>query len=681
MIEIPKQLQLDDLKFILIAEKSKIPIETDWTNSNNYKYNDPKLLEHLNSSGNYGVLCGAGKLVIVDIDDISIIDKMNKLFPNTLTIKTGGGKRHYYLKLEGDIDQNYIVLKNGAGELRVKNCQVVAPGSFHPSGTTYQILNDNPIQIITKKELYKLLEDYLDIGGKSAQHQIVVDKNYIDIEIIPKLKDEKTKALITKDSKSYTPEAYGFPSRSERDQRVVTSLILSGFGQYVKSIFDLYPIGDKYREHVNGDAYLKKSIENARKYSGVADDIAISLEEEINNIKNDRVLRNKLDFYLQQLAKLEKWSDIKYLTGLIAHITLISKKDLERRIEILQEGEKEDIMFSVEEIMNMSFPDIQFFIENMIPEKSLIFIQGKPGQFKSMLTLYICISMVAKKNFLDKYNTLKVPKILYYDLENEILEIKKRINFLTSGMGLTCNDIKGLHISKTFKLKNVKEELEKCKNYDIIVLDSLRRFLEGDENQSSNTNKFYIDFLKQLIEMGKTVIVILHEKKGEYENAYEGSRLEMVRGSGDIGAQADLVYALTKLMETKKLGSKNVIMDFHLSLEKNRKSIDFENLSFRVEKDNILQCTKLNFSNFGKPMTSHQRLKAKIVEFVKEKKMAKRQEIAEYIRNSTDYSDTSLTKTLAELIKNQDLTQEHYGEYKIFEESALTKKDEQGSLF
>jgi archaellum biogenesis ATPase FlaH len=670
-IVVPEQLQKEDFRFVLLADKSKIPIESEWTTTNNYKYNDPKLLEHLKNGGNYGVLAGANKLMIVDIDNVDLIPEMDELFPDTLTVKTGGGKRHYYLRLEGDIEQNFIVMKNGAGELRVKNCQVVAPGSIHPSGTEYEISNNKQVQIMTKKEILKRLESHLETRATSIQQQMVVDKAFLDTEVMPKL-SEYIRNLINKDPKSYTPDVYGFPSRSERDQKIVVTLLLKGFGQYVKSIFDLYPIGDKYKEHTNGEAYLKRCIETGRKYSGVTNDTSISLEEEINAM-NDRVLRNKIDFYLQQISKLDKWSDIKYLIGAIAYKTKISKKDLEKRLDIINDEKKETIIFTMNDIINMKIPEIQFFIENLIPEKSLIFVQGKPGQFKSLLVLYTCIAMLAKKDFLNKLKTLKTPKILYYDLENEILDIKKRITSLTNGLKVPCSDIKNLDICKTFKLRNVEKELERCKDYEVIVLDSYRRFLEGDENQSANTNKFYNEFLKPLQEMGKTVIVILHEKKGEYDNAYEGARLEMVRGSGDIGAQPDLVYALTKIGENKKLGSKNTVTDLHLSLEKNRKSVEFENMIFRVEFDQATTSTFLTFVNFGKPPKPHERLKTQIADFIQAKQVAKRKEINEHIMSITNYTESSITKALAELIRNKDIVQEQHGEYKLTEDPSNVK--------
>src|SRR3990167_2402048 len=98
-IKIPKQLQKEEFRFILINKESKRPIEEHWVTKNNYKYNDEKLLNWINhENNNYGVLCGVGNLVVLDIDNLSIINDLKNIIPDTFTIETGSGKKHFYFK-------------------------------------------------------------------------------------------------------------------------------------------------------------------------------------------------------------------------------------------------------------------------------------------------------------------------------------------------------------------------------------------------------------------------------------------------------------------------------------------------------------------------------------------------------------------------------------------------------
>ena len=103
-MEIPKQLQNPEFRFCLVNKWNaknkegkpigKAPFETAWQKKG-YKFDDPKLIAHIKAGGNYGVIGGYGKLVIVDIDDVELGEELEKKF-QTFTVKTGGGGRHFY---------------------------------------------------------------------------------------------------------------------------------------------------------------------------------------------------------------------------------------------------------------------------------------------------------------------------------------------------------------------------------------------------------------------------------------------------------------------------------------------------------------------------------------------------------------------------------------------------------
>ena len=63
-------------------------------------------------------------------------------------------------------------------------------------------------------------------------------------------------------------QRYGYKSRSEADQAVVTALIAKGATpDEVKAIFHSYPVGQKYREKGSaGNAYLKHCIQSAKNH-------------------------------------------------------------------------------------------------------------------------------------------------------------------------------------------------------------------------------------------------------------------------------------------------------------------------------------------------------------------------------------------------------------------------------
>lgn len=165
MIEIPKQLQNENFRFILLNSKSKLPLENAWTlleeeytkqadgswknkltgelytitektvngdkiekpyigEIHNYKYNDIKLLNWLNNDGNYGVLLGPGNLRVLDADDVEFAKKCIEQI-KTFTIRTCGGGYHFYFISNYDKTINFK-----GGEWKARDVQVVGPNCY-----------------------------------------------------------------------------------------------------------------------------------------------------------------------------------------------------------------------------------------------------------------------------------------------------------------------------------------------------------------------------------------------------------------------------------------------------------------------------------------------------------------------------------------------------------------------
>ena len=157
-MNIPKQLQQKDFRFVLIRPKDKAPFEMQWQKIRNYPYDHKRLELH---KGNLGIIAGYGNLVILDIDDLKLINEFDKKC-NTFSVKTGSGGRHYYFLCDEDFQRSYYVLGSKQGELRCLNAQVVIPGSTHPNGNQYEVFNDIEIQKISKKKIHSFLGDLLD---------------------------------------------------------------------------------------------------------------------------------------------------------------------------------------------------------------------------------------------------------------------------------------------------------------------------------------------------------------------------------------------------------------------------------------------------------------------------------------------------------------------------------------
>jgi len=148
---------LKDLKFCRVKYKSKAPFENDWVNKP-YSYN-----EISNFRGeNYGVLCGYNNLAVIDCDKEELSLLVEQLLPETFTVETGSGGKHFYYFIPNL--KKKIILNAGEdhlGEIQFKGQQVVGAGSIHPNGKEYIYSKDLEIQTISVEKIKEVLGSFM----------------------------------------------------------------------------------------------------------------------------------------------------------------------------------------------------------------------------------------------------------------------------------------------------------------------------------------------------------------------------------------------------------------------------------------------------------------------------------------------------------------------------------------
>lgn len=116
-------------------------------------------------------MTGVGNLVVFDVDDLPRLEELNIItqIPKTFTVETGRGGKHFYLICKGLKDK--MVLEDPElkdlegdslhlGEIQALGEQVVGPGSLHPNGNYYKVIEDAPIATVEKNVLLKLIEPF-----------------------------------------------------------------------------------------------------------------------------------------------------------------------------------------------------------------------------------------------------------------------------------------------------------------------------------------------------------------------------------------------------------------------------------------------------------------------------------------------------------------------------------------
>ncbi|MFH1311495.1 MAG: phage/plasmid primase, P4 family [Nanoarchaeota archaeon] len=191
VIEIPKQLERKDFRFVKVTSKDKAAFEKEWTTKANYPYNDIRLINYIKSGGNYGLLCGEGKLIVIDSDTFELCEWVEKELAETLTVKTGSSepyKKHYYYLSDNDKKQVLSIIKeNGEeihyGEIQGKGSFVVGPNSIHPSGNPYRIIKDLNITNLNEEDLKRLKERFCSKVILNAEKNKYVGKKFEDRDI------------------------------------------------------------------------------------------------------------------------------------------------------------------------------------------------------------------------------------------------------------------------------------------------------------------------------------------------------------------------------------------------------------------------------------------------------------------------------------------------------------------
>lgn len=152
-MEIPPQLKQKGIKFVLLEKGGKKPFQKEWQNRV-IEFDNPELVAHLQNGGNYGVMGGGEKnLILIDFDDEKVQEEAMKQLPETFTVKTGSGMLHLYYFSNGNqsfkiFNENMDTLADVQGEGK----QVVGPGSVHPNGNRYEIVKNMSVSFLDYAE-------------------------------------------------------------------------------------------------------------------------------------------------------------------------------------------------------------------------------------------------------------------------------------------------------------------------------------------------------------------------------------------------------------------------------------------------------------------------------------------------------------------------------------------------
>ncbi|MDP3026217.1 MAG: AAA family ATPase, partial [Nanoarchaeota archaeon] len=436
----------------------------------NYSFDDPKVQEHLAKGGNIGYLCGSNKIYVFDLDNKELLNEFEAILGETLTIETAKG---YHLYFEYDeLLYKIIFEKNGVhlGELMGIGQQVLTPPSIHPSGKEYSVFKDLPIVKLTPEKL----------------------------EII--------KNKFTDDDRVFKIQSPDWNRYQDLSGLNITSILpnLNLFKKYGNEFYGVHPIHGS----TTGMNFFVNPIKNLwhcfRHDSGGDALSLLSMLEGICNCEDFRKEGKKLrgEDFIQaiEIAKSKYHLEIK--AGNNFNEVNINNSSFEIKV------------ISAKRLLEMDIPIPSWIVEGWIPEESIVIIAGKTGAMKSFLANVMGFCSVYGKDFLGKFATKK-GIWLYIDEENPLRLTKDRTEKILAGLEVEApNDFKfichsGIKLDIDEHITALEEIIKEYKP-NVVVLDSLVRFLsKTDENSAKDISNIFSK-LRNLSSRYKTSFFIIH---------------------------------------------------------------------------------------------------------------------------------------------------------------------------
>lgn len=174
-------------------------------------------------------------------------------------------------------------------------------------------------------------------------------------------------------------------------------------------------------------------------------------------------------------------------------------------------------------------------IQDLLPSGCLTILSGRPGNFKTWLTIYFAICISEGISVFGVFPTKK-SKVLIIDEEDSGALIKDRLIKL----GIKDKTEISLSIMTGFKADNEErmniliQEIKR-RGISVVIIDSLIRIHSGDENSAKDMANLFTQ-ISRLKKIGITVLINHHHRKSQNN---QDSDNQSMRGSVDILAALD----------------------------------------------------------------------------------------------------------------------------------------------
>lgn len=483
----------------------------------------------LQTSTNFGISCEASDLLVLDIDPrnggLESWDKLLRVAPeldrHTVAVWTGKYSRdgleargfHVYFYLSKEKEATVQLPGEFEGIDIKRKGYVVAPGSKHQSGVNYEwVQNCSPeeVEVMPFPEKYLKDKESGSNGGNEAQSKISVD-GFLETSSRGREILERESQIIANASEGTRNETLF--ARSVR----IGALVAEGEVNAQEAYETLIRAG---QQAGLSSAEVQKTIVREAGNGG----LQLGFESARSKMDHDPTLKNPQNEEVIELLNLVDWEKA----------------------------------FTAPE-------EIEWLVPGFLAAGRGHGLYSAPGLGKSLFTLDIAANLSAGLPTLG-YPAKDPIKVLYLDQENGVeSDVVPRLR----AMGFDYPDLDNFSYASFpdlmkmdsrkggEQLASVLDDLKP----ELVVLDTVARFVDGKENDNSTWNDFYNNSGVPLKSRGIAYIRLDHVGKDE-NNGPRGGSAKM----GDV----DLVWKMTP--------KKGDASSFILTNEKSRIQIDSSNL-------------------------------------------------------------------------------------------------------
>lgn len=190
-------------------------------------------------------------------------------------------------------------------------------------------------------------------------------------------------------------------------------------------------------------------------------------------------------------------------------------------------------------------PVVEWIIPGLLPTRTLALMAGERKIGKSALMLQLCVALANGSDWLG----FKLPErqgfIVYVAGEDGTLNTRRRIKAMLGNDSIP----ERLIIVEPQNFEELKRLLDEMRDggaqVDLIVIDPVMKFLDGNEKESSVVSAFYKPLERVIAATGTSVIVVHHVLKNAHPDTINKVASD-VRGSSVISDRPRVILALAR---------------------------------------------------------------------------------------------------------------------------------------